>query len=430
MNAMTPWKVLFGNRQAILDAASSRWTLLVGALLVLSASLARKYDTVDLLAVPHELLHGFAATVVNVTVLHSMLWVAQRIRGRERPAFWSSWLSFLGVFWLAAPMGWLYGIPYEQWMSGPQAIACNLWTLAAVSLLRVVWVTRVLAVLWGVESKGALFQMFCIVMLYSDAVAVVALMTMPLPTFDFMGGLQQSAEERIVAGAAFQSGCIGLLTAPIWLIGGLSGLKRGPFRWSVAPGSSGRSIAALLVPMAACVGWSLLLPVFQPQQQHRTAFEGMVDDGRVEEAVAAMALRTREDYPRAWTPPHAPKNDNSHRDERLSNLMAELERINAPAWMTDLYIDAINRELARGLRFYGRRSVLENLDARTKRQFFDYEHQFFDESSEWFIQAFVFLRDRPSSLQSRQRAAAQEWLDTIEQVRDERAAATQPATSP
>ena len=134
MRWTTPWRVLIGDRAAILEAAGTRWTLLVGVVLVLSASLARKYDTVDLLAEPHELLHGLAATIVNALGLHVLFWTLGT--ARPRPAFWPSYLSFLGVFMLAAPMGWVYGVPYEQFWTAPEAVSANLNSLAVVSVVR------------------------------------------------------------------------------------------------------------------------------------------------------------------------------------------------------------------------------------------------------------------------------------------------------
>lgn len=345
MRWSTPWRVLVGDRGAILEAAASRGTLLVGAILVLSASLARKYDTVDLLDQPLELLHGFAATIVNTLALHSLIWLFAA--GPKRPPFVSSLLSFLGIFWLAAPMGWLYGIPYEQFMSAPDAVSANLWTLAAISVIRVVWVTRVLNVLWGVQTFRRGIRLFFVVMLYSDAVAIVALTTMPLPTVDLMGGLQQPPEIRIVADTALLAGIIAVFSAPIWLFGGLAVLASGGNVWTLTPAESRDGAAAApttRVPpaiwpaLAALAFWLSWLPIMQPPQQRKTRIESLMNSGQITRAIHELCWHQRSEYPPVWTLP--PVNEDGHAPE--SNSLPAIARAldaepQAPRWVVEIY---------------------------------------------------------------------------------------------
>src|SRR5262249_40492318 len=65
MSIATLFSYLVGNRSAILRIATTRGTLLLGALLVLSAGFAREYDQADLLHEPWRLLIPFAASLAT-----------------------------------------------------------------------------------------------------------------------------------------------------------------------------------------------------------------------------------------------------------------------------------------------------------------------------------------------------------------------------
>ncbi len=338
MKWSTPWRVLIGNREAILEAASTRWTLLVGFILVLSASLARKYDTVDLLAEPYELLHGVAAAMVNAFGIHVLFWAL----GSEspRPPFWRSYLSFLGVFMLAAPMGWVYGVPYEQFLPAPAAVAANMWSLAVVSVVRVVWMARVLNVLWTVEGKSGGAGTFFAMMIYCDAVAIAALMTMPVPTLDVMGGLQQPEEIKIVASTAFLAGAFAVFSAPVWLIVGSIALFRNARKWTISADGARKPMPrfAVSVAVAAVLAWASLLPSMQVQPRNRTQFESLMTEGRMQDGIRMLIARERADFPPVWNPP--PRFEAGER-EKQSRLPAIAEAIRSegapPGWVDELY---------------------------------------------------------------------------------------------
>jgi hypothetical protein len=75
MNIRTVLRYLVGNRQAIRDLASSRWTLLVGFLFVLSAGFARDYDGKDLLQEPWHLLLPLVASLASSFLLFCLAWI-------------------------------------------------------------------------------------------------------------------------------------------------------------------------------------------------------------------------------------------------------------------------------------------------------------------------------------------------------------------
>ncbi len=133
MTIRTLLRYLIGERQAILDLAANRWTPLIALLFVLSAGFARKYDGADLLREPWHLVLPLGASLVASFLLFCFAYDA-RFEQRRRPRFLDAYLSFLGLFWMTAPLAWAYAVPYERFLSPVDAAEANLWTLGLVSL--------------------------------------------------------------------------------------------------------------------------------------------------------------------------------------------------------------------------------------------------------------------------------------------------------
>ena len=105
-------RYLAGGREAILTIASSRHALWLGLLFVLSAGFAREYDGEDLLHEPGHLLLPLGASLVSSLLLFGVLSLGRATEEGEPP--WGlRYLSFLGLFWMTAPLAWLYAVPYE-----------------------------------------------------------------------------------------------------------------------------------------------------------------------------------------------------------------------------------------------------------------------------------------------------------------------------
>jgi hypothetical protein len=141
---------------------------------VLSGGLARNYDGAYLREEWTVLLHGPIVSTMNALILYSLAFAAMRADRGVRPPFLSGALAFLGLFWMTAPMAWLYAIPYERFLSPVQAVEANLWTLAFVSLWRVLLMSRVLAVLY----RAAFIPLLLLVLVFSDGVLLAAVLTM------------------------------------------------------------------------------------------------------------------------------------------------------------------------------------------------------------------------------------------------------------
>ena len=92
MRVETVFLYLTGDRRAILQLAASPWTLLIGAIFVLSAGLARDYDGEDLLREPWHLLIPFAASIAASLILFGLACL-KVMRGETWPGLWRVWRS-------------------------------------------------------------------------------------------------------------------------------------------------------------------------------------------------------------------------------------------------------------------------------------------------------------------------------------------------
>ena len=95
-----------------------------------------------------------------------------------------SYLTFLGLYWMTAPLAWLYGIPYERFLNEVNAAQANVWTLELVSVWRVLLISRVVAVL----TPSSIFSAFTKVAVPALAIVFVAISYARMPLIDFMGG--------------------------------------------------------------------------------------------------------------------------------------------------------------------------------------------------------------------------------------------------
>lgn len=149
-----------------------------------SAALAREYDAEFIPRRPWIMLVPLAASLVSSFFLFCCLWSAAARRDGKRLPFWRNYLPFLGLFWLTAPLAWLYAIPFERFLSPVDAIQANYALLGLVASWRVLLMIRVAQVWFGRSAFGSA----ALVLLYGDAVLVAALIFSPWPVIAFMAG--------------------------------------------------------------------------------------------------------------------------------------------------------------------------------------------------------------------------------------------------
>lgn len=339
MRIRTWLRYLIGDRQAILEVAANRRAVWIGFLFVLSAGFAREYDGEDLLHEPWYLFFPLIASLITSFVLFLCSDNAPaELLSDNPPAYVPAWIprygSFLGLYWLTAPLAWLYAVPYERLLSDVEAMRANLITLGVVAVWRVALMIRVVSVLWGYRWWAALF----IVMLFADIVALLALNLVPIPIIDVMGGIRYTASERLLKIVAVNLCFCGFVTLPIWIIGMLAARIGSNPRWLLTADDYQRQLStrgALLVLAGLSLAiWIFILPFTQPEQILRHRVESAMAAGNIQDAVAEMAQHDEADFPPLWDPP--PK-----RFAHTLPVLAVVEVMNqqqTPRWLKNKYV--------------------------------------------------------------------------------------------
>ncbi len=339
---------LIGNRAAILELAANRRVLWAGLVFVLSAGFAREYDGEDLLREPWYLLIPVGASLVASFLLFLVACGSVFLRREGRPPFFAAYRQFLTLFWLTAPLAWLYAIPFERFLSPGTATSANLWTLAFVAAWRVALMVRVVSVLTNRPVAPCLF----LVMAFADAVALVAVSYIPKPVIAFMGGVRLTESEAAVQGATLIVGCLGGLSAPVWGIGALAMFFAVRAKWQVVPappepapvarGVWGLAASSLLV-------WLPILPFMQPEQQLRSQVERYMKAGRIAEALDLLSAHEPREFPPGWEPP--PRIGYITEKPHILDVMEVVVSREVAPWVRAEFVEKLRRYLGDGLAF-------------------------------------------------------------------------------
>lgn len=409
MRMSTLPRYLLGSRSAILEVASTRASLVIGMLLVISAGLAREYDGEDLLHEPWHILRPLAASLVSGSMLFAIVALAALVvRGRKGtgtpPSPGGAYLSFMGLFWMTAPLAWLYAIPYERMLSPVEAVEVNLWTLALVALWRVLLMSRVVSVIYGIGFVPAFF----FVMLFADIVTIAAVSLAPAPIIDVMGGIRHSARDQLVADTTFAVQIYSVLLLPVWIIGSLVALCRIKPRFPVLPESAAlpRSRALLIFSLGSILAFTPLLIIAQPEQIRRRTAERMLLSGRVAEGLAYMSRFEIDDFPPQWEPP--PKLGYGEERPWLGEIREAMWAQRPAPWVGDLYLEKLRTRFMESLYRYKDDDPLSEVIARMEEN-----REIYALSSEHIEGARLLLRD-DTTLADVERAA----LDRILRAND------------
>lgn len=349
MSIRTLFLYLIGQRQAIVEVASHRQALGIGLLLVLSAALAREYDGADLLSQPWHLLLPLVASSGAAFLLFIVVLIADWKRTRipavkGNPLF----LSILSLFWMTAPLAWLYAIPVERFLDPVGATRVNLTLLAVVSLWRVALMIRAIHVVLG----WRLLQATSIVLLFASGLAAVLSHVTQLAIIGPMGGFRNVSEsETLIADIAGYVACFSTLLVPLsWL---------GVYRLCMAESQADSPALVLAVrPRRSALGlwllavasvaiWFVVLPQTQREQRLRTSVEHLLAAGRIGEALQIMSAHEPEEFPPHWDPLR-PTRDIWRGDlPMLLEIMKVIAR-DAPApWVRTLFLNRFEGNLAR-----------------------------------------------------------------------------------
>lgn len=220
----TDWvRYLFGQREAIQRVAGSAAALWTGIVLVLLTAVARSYD--QTLITENPLLWVFGPLLfsfVSGTWLYLIVYGAYARRfipgpADPRPDTWSGWRSFMGLFWMTAPIAWLYAVPVERLFDSYSAAVANLVLLGVVSLWRVVLMARVMQV-----TTGAPFLLALLWVLFAASIEVLVVSffggLFAQAIMRGMGGMRNSPEEDLIYGVMSSVFSGALLAAPVLMV--------------------------------------------------------------------------------------------------------------------------------------------------------------------------------------------------------------------
>jgi hypothetical protein len=266
--AVTPLtliRFLAGQRSAILDVAASPYSLVLGGVLVLSAGFAREYDGEDLLHEPWHLLIPHGASLLTSFLLYVLVRLTGIGKAPQLPAFFRGFPMFLRLYWMTAPLAWLYAIPFERWMSPGEATLWNLRLLGIVSVWRVALMIRVIGVVYG---AGPLWRVIATVLLFGDAVMLIAIRFVPVPVLHMMGGVRMTESEQLVLGTTLLLQIVGFPALFILLTMTLAPTSAPWTPMIFSERSRVHGTSWLLAALSILI-WPFILPVTQPECQTR-----------------------------------------------------------------------------------------------------------------------------------------------------------------
>jgi hypothetical protein len=353
---------LIGNRNAILRIAGHPHAWVVGMVFVLSAALARDYDGEDLLHEPWHLLLPFAASLPASFLLYCILYGFSTPWRKDGPTFLFGYRSFLGLFWMTAPLAWLYAIPYERFLDPLEATQANLMTLAVVAAWRVALMIRVGVVLMGLSIWKALFR----VMAYADGTALLAMCFLPFPLIQFMGGINATTAEKAVHEATVSVLMFGGCSFPVWFIlaagGALEVDVAGQWRVPVPSNSAvqGVSWPLRVLAFSSLAIWITILPLTQPEQQLGREVETAFREKRIGDGLAIMSANNRSDFPPGWEPP--PRFLKGEDSSLTLDVWKEMLANEPSKWVRDLYKERLDFYLRRNSYFLDKEKLADVLN--------------------------------------------------------------------
>lgn len=338
LSALDLARFLAGRREALLAAAGSRWTLPLGALLVLTAALAREYDGAYLARQPEHVLLPFAASLVTSAALYLLVCAAQWIRKQPAPLI-SGYPRFLGLYWLTAPLAWFYAIPVERFLSPDDATVANLRLLGFVAAWRVALMMRIVHLVYGLSP----WQAAATVLWFGSSTTLVVLYFTPIPIFNVMGGIHHTLGEQAIQSTAL---FVGFASVAVWVITSLAlatGLAFTARPWAKLESSPRWGVSAWCVAFLALALGLGFLPLTQPEQQHRWEAEQLLRASRVDDALRYLSKLERSDLPPHWDPP--PRIGYGESTPPLEDVLVRCLDVEAADWVRGLYIAKLDTQL-------------------------------------------------------------------------------------
>lgn len=340
MGATTLFWCLVGQRRAILRVAETRYAVWVGLLLVISAGFARDYDREDLWHEPWNLLPPVGASLVSSFLLFSMLWrsTVRAERLQEGDSFLRAYRVFLGLFWMTAPLAWLYALPVERFLSEVDATQVNLLLLGIVATWRVILMNRMASILFG----GSFAQTLPVVMLFADTAALFLLFFAPVSGVSSMSGVAPvlSESEELILSTVGVTYRLAIYTWPLWLITTIIVISSKRLSINMVATlrikrTAAKSVWALCA-MSILI-WGPVLLLTQPEQQLKRLVERDLRSGHFDSALATMSKHERGDFPPHWNPV------NRRTGPSLEAVLGAIVENDTKPWVFEMFVGELAR---------------------------------------------------------------------------------------
>lgn len=333
---------LLFNREATLKVAASSQARWLGLMFVLLAAIAREYDGEYLPAEPWHLLLPLAASLIGCLVLFLLVRLMAWCRQVRKLSLFTHFGVLLNLYWMTAPLALLYATPFERWMGPGNATRANLAVLAVISVWRVALMVRSISVLHNAGTFSALTTVMCLCL----GLGGVALKLIPSPVFMIMGGIRLTESEDIILGTRFLIILVGVLSAPVWLIGYIACLEaKSPWRWQMSEKPQSNLPVALSAWTFVVVLLTSFIPLLlwsQPEQRKRFQAEQLLRNGLYEQLCEFSREHVASEFPPHWDPP--PRVGYAEREPDLAATLIQLKRFQASTWFWDMYLEKIRRK--------------------------------------------------------------------------------------
>jgi hypothetical protein len=331
---------LIGDRGAIQRIAGSWWSLLIAALLVITAGIARNYDHLDLLHNPEWLYGPFVASAITSIFVFVFLYPYLKLRKVSRGM---SYPSFMCIYWMTAPCAWLYAIPVEATTDLVTATQWNIAFLAIVSVWRVYLMIRALMVLTGAGLSTCLIG----VLFPASGIMCIGSFFKGISLVGIMGGVRLPPHTELLVHAAKTTSMVSffltLVLGALWL-GSLHGrravaVRPLPWRKEPIPSKTLLSVTLLII-------LSLLASIpIQRKVQRNHHLNTLITNKQYSKAVKYALQFERHDFsPIHYLPPapHQPYGGGrKHYAPLLNELVGQESTWLRETWTTQ-YFEALS----------------------------------------------------------------------------------------
>lgn|GEM_PF-4176017 len=331
---------LIGNRKAIEEVAKDRSSLFIGLFFVLICGVAREYDQESFRHAPLFFLLPLLLSA-PLAFFHYLA-----VRGGFLEKNKSNLASYYSLFWMTAPLAFIYAIPVEEFASGIVAIKFNMGLLAIVALWRILLFSRVLSVL----LDQSMFK-FLLFMIWGGAViGRIASFFFDMSIVNIMGGTVHSQELAFKASAASVVSAVLTGICILLLFPAIAYHRRKDERRSFPPrefksSMPWKTMLITVVTAAALMAWK------QPVM-HRSGQAHMLLTYSTQRGLDYLSQYEPEDFPKTW-PPLIPRGNRPMSLWTITKVFEELKPTHAP-WIRQRCLDYLKAYLeARDPEAYG-----------------------------------------------------------------------------